>query len=344
MHHDAPDSYLDAIRLQPTLLRHALDAPDPFATAAARRLLGAIDRVVLTGMGGSNHSGWPLHLRFAARGVESWHFEMSELLGHGWPVVRPGTLLVVVSHSGASGEVLELLERVPSTGARLVAVVNDEQSPLARAADIVAPLWCGTPNTAFTGTGGFANGALVLHRLGDALLGGSVTAELASSPDAMTDLLDRSPALLGELREAHLDRTVLFALARGASLTAARGGALVVKESAKTPIEAMGSAEFRHGPLELADGALRTFVLAGIGEDRVLNARLAQDVLDRGGAVTWIDHVDGPGQNLTLPEVPAAARPLLEFTLMQLVSVAAAGRRGIEPGRLRHISQVTTVR
>jgi glucosamine--fructose-6-phosphate aminotransferase (isomerizing) len=51
--------------------------------------------------------------------------------------------------------------------------------------------------------------------------------------------------------DAAVSQEILFTVGRGASLAAARTGALIVKEAAKTPLEAMSAPQFRHGPLEM---------------------------------------------------------------------------------------------
>jgi glutamine---fructose-6-phosphate transaminase (isomerizing) len=95
------------IREQPDALRRLAEAEPP-------DLAGVTgvpwDRIVLTGMGSSHFAGLPTWRRLTALGHAAWTIDTGRLLDSP-ELVTPGTLLVVTSQSGASGEVVELLAR-----------------------------------------------------------------------------------------------------------------------------------------------------------------------------------------------------------------------------------------
>ena len=97
------------------------------ATASRRR-------VVLTGMGSSHLGLVPLHLRLVEAGLLPLTVESSELLHYQRALLDDGTLLVLVSQSGRSAEILRLLEAVRGRDVATLAVTNTAASPLAREA------------------------------------------------------------------------------------------------------------------------------------------------------------------------------------------------------------------
>ena len=131
----------------------------------------------------------------------------------------------------------------------------------------------------------------------------------------------------------------LYVLARGASLAAASCGALIAKEAAKPPVEAMSSPQFRHGPLELADERLTAIVLAGTAPTASATGALYEDLERLGAVAVWAD-VDG---DLPLAVTPEDGRPMAEIVALQLLTVALAELTGVPAGEFRHLEKVTTV-
>jgi glutamine---fructose-6-phosphate transaminase (isomerizing) len=145
----SPDNnpFLADILAQPATLRRVLENIDlavllPVADALRR---GAIQRIVLTGMGSSLYALYPAWLRLADAGLPAVWVDAAELLHAAPGLLTPGTLLWVASQSGWSAEIVTLLDRVRRLSndgrslAGLVAIVNDLESPLAHAASPDAP-------------------------------------------------------------------------------------------------------------------------------------------------------------------------------------------------------------
>jgi glucosamine--fructose-6-phosphate aminotransferase (isomerizing) len=135
----------------------------------------------------------------------------------------------------------------------------------------------------------------------------------------------------------------LYFLGRGASLAAAQYGALITKEAARWPVEALSAPQFRHGPLELADPDLTVVIVAGQkGVARQYNQTLFADLSGFGTRAFWLD-TDSDGGLLTIPTTIADTRWIAEAIPLQLLSIAIAEQLGIRPGLFRHLSKVTSV-
>jgi glucosamine--fructose-6-phosphate aminotransferase (isomerizing) len=104
----------------------------------------------------------------------------------------------------------------------------------------------------------------------------------------------------------------------------------------------MNTADFRHGPMELASPRLMVLMLAGAPGTIALNRELALDVSRHGGRVLWLaSQTDALLPFVPLPDVDEAARPLVEILPLQLLSIVMARRNGFEPGVFRNVSKVT---
>jgi glutamine---fructose-6-phosphate transaminase (isomerizing) len=335
----ATPAYLSDIRQQPDSLQQLLDSRfDPAAMSLLRRLAD-FDRVVLTGMGASLHALYPPFLALAATGLPVWHVETSELLGQAAGLVTPRTLLWITSQSGRSAEITALLGRFSGQRPAVLGFTNDVASPLALSSDAVIELHSGAEHA--VGTRSYVNSLAAHARATAAVLEVELAAEVSEAPSRLARYLGQWDEHILAWETAVTEQ-ILFAVARGASLAAARTGALIIKEAAKSPIEAMSAPQFRHGPLEMADKRTCVIVLPGNPRDVPLNERLAADVTAVGAnAVTLSPSRDGTGPQL--PDLTTDdARPLGEILPFQILSVVLAERLGYEPGAFRQIGKVTT--
>jgi glucosamine--fructose-6-phosphate aminotransferase (isomerizing) len=339
----APTGYLRDILDQPVALRDTLAVFPGFPSMrpfAERLASGDLRRVVLTGMGSSYHALYPLALTLIARGLAVHMLETSELIHYAPALLDPRTLLVVVSQSGRSAEVVGLLERTHGR-VPLVGVTNTADGPLAAQSDAVLLTRAGDEFSVSSKT--YIAALAALAWLGDALAGQDTLATrraLDDTPGALEHYLAPWTDYVETLCKQLADVRYLVLVGRGPSLAAVGTGALIVKESAHFPAEGLSSAAFRHGPLELAAPDIFVLVFSGAAATAGLNARLADDVRAAGGLAALVRESTVPDV-FALPPVPDIARPLLELLPVQMLSVALARLKGHEAGRFGRASKVT---
>ncbi len=337
--------YLHDVLEQPRALAATVDAlavSAPLRTIAERLSGGAYRRVVLTGMGSSCHGLAPLQLRLVAAGHAAQTVETSELLYYQHALLAKGTLLVVLSQSGRSAEIVRLLETVRGRGVDSVGVTNTDDSPLARDATALVLTRAGVEATVSCKTYVAAQAALAF--LGEALVGGD-------TPAIRGALAATVPALAGYLSDwrRHVEalapllrgvRAVYYA-GRGPSLAAAGTAGLITKESTHRPAEGMSSAAFRHGPLEMLDGGVFLLVFAGATRTRRLNEALVADVR-AAGARAYLAGENASEPALRLPAVHELARPVVELLPVEMITLALAAIDGREAGRFERAAKITT--
>jgi len=324
--------------LYDTLLALA-DAPDLRSYSSGLRN-GKYDRVVLTGMGSSYHALHPLWLKLLAGGVPAVQIETSELIHSVPALLCDSTLVVAVSQSGRSAEVLRLLER--PYGA-LLAVTNTAESPLALQAQAVILTQAGKESTVSCKT--YVATLAALEVLGNGLLGSrphAVLEDWSGIPAAMARYLENWQAHVTELLERLEGVQSLMLAGRGASLAAVGTGALIIKEAAHFPAEGMSSAALRHGPLNMASPGLFALVYEGSETVSPLNARLVEDIRAAGGKAELVCRGEG-NSVFNLPPVSLVALPLMEILPAQMLSLACAQLTGWRAGEFGHTGKVTEI-
>lgn len=334
-----PPAYVADIHSQPQALQQLLDSSVDPSVLKLLHGLGGFRRVILTGMGASLHAQYPAYLALASAGVAAWHVETSELLAGAAGLITADTLLWITSQSGRSAEITALLDRLSGRRPAVVGFTNDLASPLAGSADAVIDLHSGDEHT--VGTRSYVNSLAAHLRAAAAALDRQTPAEVYEMPRHLADYLRDWQEHLAAWDTAVAEQ-ILFTVGRGASLAAACTGALIVKEAAKTPMEAASASQFRHGPLEMADDRTCVIVLPGSAADEPLNKQLARDLSSFGANAIVLAGPNDP-RGPQLPVVRSdEARPLGEILPFQALSVMLAERRGIEPGAFRQIEKVTT--
>lgn len=341
------NEYVNDILHQPEALRNTVAGFQELDLGRIREFggrlsAGSLERVVLTGMGSSLHALHPLRLALIGHGIQADMWETSELIHFAPGLLSPEALLVVVSQSGRSIEMLQMLDLVPEE-TPVVGITNTPDSPLARRAGAVLVTRAGSEHSVTCKTYVAALAALSL--IGDVLIG----RDPASTLSACRAAADRMAAYLSRW-EAHVEHAIremggvrdMMLVGRGASLAAAETGGLIIKEAAHVHAEGMSSAAFRHGPFEMTGPELLVLVYSGTGPSRQLNINLAADIRKAGGRAELVAQREDHGI-YNLPPVPDAQLPLLEVLPAQLISVALAVLNRHTPGQFERGTKVTEV-
>jgi glucosamine--fructose-6-phosphate aminotransferase (isomerizing) len=336
--------YLHDILEQPRALRDTLaqlTMPRKLGQLAAKLNQGKFERVVLTGMGSSFHALHPLNLQLIARGFTSVMVETSELIHYQERLLDRKTLLVAVSQSGQSAEMVRLLElnRKPYP---IIAVTNNPEGSLASGADAALLTQAGDEFSVSCKT--YVTALMALKWLGDILCEEELDQarrELSEAEPSVENYLSGWRDHVANLVNDLAGIRHLLLVGRGSSLAAVGTGALIIKESAHFHAEGMSSAGFRHGPFEMLSGEIFVLVFAGDSKTRDLNYRLWQDLRAREGPAELVSE-DSSSSAFRLSRVPRSIVPVLEILPLQMITLALAAQAKREPGRFEVASKITT--
>ncbi len=341
---DPTTGYLHDILAQPAALeatRLGLEAEFDLGGLPERLAWGEFQRILLTGMGSSYHAQYPLFYSLAERGLPAVMIETGELIYHAAGLVGPGTLIVAVSQSGRSAEIVRLLDLVDKRGGTMVGVTNTPGSPLAQRCTARLLTRAGEEATVSCKT--YVAGLLALDWLGDALTGAGLAAARAESHQAAAAVqtyLDHWRDSVAELESMLAGIAHVFLAGRGGSLAACGTGGLITKESAHFHAEGISSAALRHGPLEMMGPDCFGLVFAGEERTRALNYRLYEDLRAAGCPAGWVEMNPGRGP-FDLPPAAARLRPILEILPVEMMTLALAHLRGHVPGAFERATKET---
>ncbi|HWN06391.1 MAG TPA: SIS domain-containing protein [Steroidobacteraceae bacterium] len=247
-------------------------------------------------------------------------------------------LFVAISQSGASPDLLAAVEAAKTAGALVVALVNDEDSPLARASSHTIPLRAGAEESVAATKSYIASLSAIVQLIGSWTRDDGLLEALDGVPDQLERAwqLDWSAAI-----EPLRDATSLFVVGRGLGLGVAQEAALKLKEACGLHAEAFSSAELRHGPVALVGRGFPVLAFTQGDETRADVESLARELAGLGARVLLAGS-QTPGA-VTLPAIRAhpAIEPLLLIQSFYRFANTLALARGRDPDRPPHLRKVT---
>jgi glucosamine--fructose-6-phosphate aminotransferase (isomerizing) len=261
-----------------------------------------------------------------------------------------GALVVGISQSGRSPDVVGVLEDGRRQGALTLALTNDPTSPLAAAAEVVVALQAG-PELAVAATKTYVAELVAVALLSEALAANAPPAKHRPNPAvlALPAALEAAIGLEPEVAALARDRAGLnrcAVLGRGYHYATIREWALKLKEGAGVAADAYSAADFEHGPIAMVEPGYP--VLAVVTEGPAL-AGMA-DLLGRLGlaGADLLVMSDSArvralaAASLALPEgVPEWLSPIVAMLPCQLCAYHLAIAGGGNPERPRNIQKVT---
>lgn len=322
-------------------LTHMLGAGKPALDEAAV-VLRAAKSVIIAGIGASWHAGMAMQAQLLANAFPALLIDASELLH--FAEVPQGAAVVLLSRSGKSTEIVQLVEKCRAQSATIISITNQVDGPLALGSDIVLHT-----STDFDHAVSVSTYSAVA--LAGSLLAFEATGHSArSDQDVLVKALADTAAAIPEWRKT-IERScwlgdgsgVTYFLGRGASLASCHEARLLWEEAAKKPATALTSGGFRHGPQEMVREGLCAGMWIDAERMRSQDLDLARDLRRLGARVMLI------GQQLKesdadcvlcLPPIPAQWQFLIDIVPIQIAAEKLAAVRGEDPDSFRLCSYI----
>jgi glutamine---fructose-6-phosphate transaminase (isomerizing) len=328
---------------QPSAARRTLDHLVP-EQPRLRDLARGRRRVLLVARGSSDNAAiYGRYLLEVVAGVPAALAAPSVATHYRARLDLSDTVVVSVSQSGATTEIVETQQWARACGAATVGVTNVAGSPLAEAADVALVTQAG-PEVAVPATKTYLTQMVALGVLADALSDADVlAADLDRVPEAVAGLLEVDVSA-ASMALAGADRVVVSG--RGLLLGTALETALKMEETCLRPVRGYSYADLRHGPISVvSEGLLAVLVGAASGPLAEPMADLVLDLQGRGARVLGLggtpSFADLCDLHLPGPDLPEAVEPIASIVPAQLMIEQMARRMGLDPDNPRGLAKVT---
>ncbi|MBQ4888585.1 SIS domain-containing protein [Shewanella sp. MMG014] len=287
--------------------------------------------VMIVGRGSSDHAGvFAKYLFEIEVGIPTFAAAPSVASVYGKSLQLEGGLVIVISQSGRSPDILAQARMAKNAGAFCVALVNDETAPIKDIVDVVLPLRAGEEKAVAATKSYLATLSAIVQLTAEWTQSESLAAAVDSMPKALQTAVDAEPQLTAESLEGVKN---LVVLGRGLGYAVTKELALKMKEVCSIHAESFSSAEFLHGPVTLVEKKL-TIVDACIN-DESLESHVEQvnNVTERGADVVHL--------NQTSNDIHPRIAPLALLQRFYIDVAAVAVARGIDPDQPEGLKKVT---
>ena len=261
--------------------------------------------------------------------------------------VDRNTLVIAVSQSGETADVIQGVKRAKENGATVYSMVNTVGSSLARMSDSVLYLNCG-PEIGVAATKTFVSQLTLFYLLAFTMankLDDGLQELLAICPK-IEENVTKNNKKLQVLAQKTRDKNDFYYIARGINFAIALEGALKMKEISYVHAEGMPAGELKHGTLALIDRGTPVVVVCPNDytyEETIANAH---ETKARGAFVIGLSDINNPifDDWIVIPDVDEIFQPLVSVVPLQLLAYYSALTRGRDPDKPRNLAKSVTVK
>ena len=341
------DSFmLKEITEEPQAILRALMQDRGLITELAREISRA-RQVVITGCGSSRHAALLGSYLLSKLGGKLCHVLTASEFHYFTDSMAKDTLVIAVSQSGETADVIDGVKRAKARGVRVFSIVNVVGSLLARVSDKVIYINCG-PEICVAATKSFIGQVVIFYLLAFALMGkleeGIRKLELV--PRQIQENFEQIDGKLKELAQRTKNENNFFYIARGLNLAIAAEGALKLKEISYIHAECMPAGELKHGTLALIEEGTPIVAICARDDTFYETLNSVEEIKARGGYVIGIcaENNDSYDEWIRIPEVQEIFYPLVAIMPLHLLAHHVAVARGKDPDRPRHLAKSVTVK
>ncbi len=304
-------------------------------------------QVVFSACGSSRHAGLIGRYVFSKLGCKFSDVIMASEFHYFSDSIDRNTLVIAISQSGETADVLTGVKKAKENGAKILSVVNVVGSSLARMGDRVIYLNCG-PEIGVAATKSFVGQLVVLYLLAFAMTNklDRGIEQLRAISSLIEENLSHNGAMLEELAWKLKDKKDFYYIARGIDFAIAAEGALKLKEIAYVHAEGMPAGELKHGTLALIEKG--TPVVGICPQDYTFYETLSNiaETKARGAFVIGVSdrREEMFDEWAQIPTVEEVLYPLASIVPLQLLAYYSAVARGLDPDKPRNLAKSVTVK
>ncbi|WP_353944653.1 SIS domain-containing protein [Streptomyces sp. HUAS MG91] len=337
------------IREQPDVLRRLLGTGAERIQEVARQVAARSPRfVLLTARGTSDNAAlYAKYLLEIRLGLPCGLASMSTTTAYGARPDLRDVLVITVSQSGGSPDLVASTKAAREAGAITLAVTNNPDSPLAAVSehhiDIMA-----RPEKALPATKTYTASLLALYLFVEGLRGADGSAVAAVLPDLAAELLTRQDEVrVLASRYRFAERMVITS--RGYGYPTAKEAALKLMETSYIPALSYSGADLLHGPLAMVDNISPVIAVVTDGRGGVALQPVLDRLRGRGADLMVVGpeaQVARASAGFVLPTAGVAeeVQPVLEILPLQLLAYEVTIARGQDPDAPRALAKVTETR
>jgi glutamine---fructose-6-phosphate transaminase (isomerizing) len=308
--------------------------------------LSSAGNIIITGSGTSYHTSLIMSMVGSRFLKKRFGPVMASEFKYNMDSIDKETIVIAISQSGETADVLSATKLARAQGARILSIVNVPTSSLARTADVSLRINSG-PEIGVAATKSFTGQVSLAYAILDSISGGKIGFDREVVSEKITKMLSGASSIERLVNTTMPRVNDIYLLGRSIHFPIALEGALKMKELAYVHAEGIAAGELKHGPLALMDK--NAYVLVLNPDDVTYSDTLssAHEVKARGAKIIGISNVPNEIYD-SMIEIPKMENdllyPLVEIIPLQLFSYYLALQNNADPDFPRNLAKSVTVR
>ena len=305
------------------------------------------NQVIITACGSSRYAALVGRYLFSKVGKKFCDVVMASEFGYFADSVDRNTVVIAVSQSGETADVVEGVKAARNAGAQIISIINRPNSILADLSHQVIYLNCGA-EIAVAATKTFLSQLAIFYLLSFSMVNAfdKAIAKLTSLNGEIARVLDWNKSELIRLSQKLRDKNDFYYIARGINFAIASEGALKLKEISYIHAEGMPAGELKHGTLALIEQGTPVVVICPGDYTFSETMSNAIEAKSRGAYIIGVSDRESDAYDswIKLPTVDELLYPMVTVVPLQLLAYYLAVNRGCDPDKPRNLAKSVTVK
>jgi glucosamine--fructose-6-phosphate aminotransferase (isomerizing) len=272
---------------------------------------------------------------------------MASEFGYFADSVDKNTVVIAVSQSGETADVIDGVKKAKKAGAKIISIVNRPYSQLAEMSDYVIPLNCG-PELSVAATKSFLSQLVVFYLLSFSMVNDfdKAVKDISSISSQIATVIDWNNNRLKMLCDNLKDKHDFYYIARGINFAIASEGALKLKEVSYVHAEGMPAGELKHGTLALIEPGTPVAVICPDDYTYLETLSNAMEAKSRGAYIIAFSDRENEIYDcwIKIPKVNELLYPMVVVVPLHLLAYYMAISCGKDPDRPRNLAKSVTVK
>ena len=303
------------------------------------------EQIFITACGTSYHAGLILRNLLARMAKIRSAISVSSEFSHDIELIDEDTLVIALSQSGETADLLESVSGAKEQGAKVFSILNVEGSSLNRESQLNLFFNCG-PEIGVAATKSFTSQLAVIYLIVFSIMNDSkMLNELHDIDQSVEKVLENEKNVI-KIADKYKNNNDLYFVGRSIHLPIALEGALKLKELAYNHAEGMAGGELKHGTLALIESGTPVVILNP--EDHTYDEMLsnASEMKARGAKIIGVSNKPNEvyDEFIQIPKVDELLYPLVEVIPLQLLAYHTAVLRQRNPDYPRNLAKSVTVK
>ena len=304
-------------------------------------------QVIITACGTSRYAALVGRYLFSKVGKKFCDVVMASEFGYFADSVDKNTVVVAVSQSGETADVVDGVKAARAVDARVISIINRPNSVLTDLSHHVIHLNCG-PEIAVPATKSFLSQLAIFYLLSFSMVNDfdGAAARLSTLNTSVIEVLDRNKSAIIGLSQELKNRSDFYYIARGINFAIASEGALKLKEVSYIHAEGMPAGELKHGTIALIEQGTPVVVVCPADYTFAETLSNAIEAKSRGAYIIGVSDRESNVYDswIRIPEVDELLYPMVAVVPLHLLAYYLAISRGCDPDRPRNLAKSVTVK